>query len=69
MMIKTEKNKQTHKQTNKKQTNKHFNNPNYLSKIKSDIHEFFWVAFCGCPKTIKAKTNKSIKKQINIFRS
>ena len=46
-----------------KQTNKHVLDIEYLSQIKSDLHEIFRVYFCGCPKMIKIK--KSINKQTN----
>ena len=52
------------KQT-KKLTNKHFINPIYLSQINLDLHEFFRVYSCGCPKMIKIKKNKQVNKQTN----
>ena len=58
------KNKQVNKQKTNKQTNKHVLDLEYLSQIKSDLHEIFRVYFCGCPKMIKIK-NKSINKQTN----
>ena len=64
-MIKA-KNKQIHKQkkqTNKKQK-KHFKDPKYISQIKSDLHEIFREASCGCSMMIKTK-NKEFYKQTN----
>ena len=59
--------KQTKKQTNK-QANKHVLDLEYLSQIKSDLHEIFRVYFCGCLKMIEIKnksTNKETNKQTN----
>ena len=47
-----------------KQTNKHVLDLEYLSQIKSDIHEIVRVYFCWCPKMIKIK-NKQFSKQTN----
>merc|ERR1712215_554326 len=52
----------TNKHTNKQ--NKHVLDLEYVSQIKSDLHEIFRVYFCGCPKMIKIK-NKSINKLTN----
>ena len=53
------------KQTNK-QTNKHFLDPKYLSKIKSDLHKIFRVYYCACPNMIKKKqVNRKTNKQTN----
>merc|ERR1712239_4506 len=69
------KNRSTNKQTNK-QTNKHILDLEYLSQIKSDLHEILRETSFGCSTMIKAKnkqiykqTNKQTNKQINISQS
>ena len=60
------KNKSINKQTNKR-TNKHFLDPKYLSKIKSNLLKIFRGTFCCCPTKIKTK-NKQIYKQTKKYK-